>query len=114
MNIDYIEFASADLTASKSFFQAVFGWEFVDYGPDYTAFSDKGVDGGFYRSSTVSDTRQGGVLVVLKDNELEQLTERVVQAGGEISKPIFAFPGGERFQFIEPGGNELAVWRELE
>ncbi len=108
--IDYVEFGSSDLAATKSFFESVFGWSFVDYGPDYTAFSNEGLDGGFYTSSSSSTTEAGGALVVFYSDDLEATLEKVQSAGGTICKEIFSFPGGRRFQFIEPGGNELAVW----
>lgn len=111
-NIQYVEFPSRDLAATKQFFMAAFGWSFVDYGPDYIAFSAQGLDGGFFRADQVARTEQGAALVVLYSGNLEQSLVQVTQAGGEIIKPIFAFPGGRRFQFIEPGGNELAVWSE--
>ena len=113
INIDYIEFATTDMTASKQFFTEVFGWQFVDYGPDYAAFEKQGLDGGFYKAESVSASHQGAPLVVLMSEQLESLIIKIEQAGGKITKPIFSFPGGERFQFSEPGGNELAVWRKV-
>ena len=110
--INYIELAATDLLATKTFFQTVFNWEFVDYGPAYTAFSDQGVNGGFYQAPLASKTINGGALVVFYSDALEQTQAKVMQAGGTIVKPIFSFPGGRRFQFIEPSGNEFAVWGE--
>lgn len=110
--LDYVEFASRDLEGTKAFFRSAFGWDFVDYGPDYAAFSGEGLDGGFFRSDAVATTRLGGPLLVLYSERLEETLGRVDAAGGKILKPIFAFPGGRRFQFEEPGGNELAVWSE--
>ena len=110
--IDYVEFGSRDLAASKRFFQQAFGWTFVDYGPDYTAFSDQGLDGGLYTSERVSTSANGGALLVFYSSELEATQEQIEQAGGEICQAIFAFPGGRRFHFLEPGGNELAVWSD--
>lgn len=108
--INYLELPSLDPQASKAFFTALFGWRFVDYGPDYLAFFDAGIEGGFYRSSKVATPDQGGALVVLKSEHLQQSLAQVEAAGGRIVKPIFSFPGGERFEFIEPGGNQLAIW----
>lgn len=110
--IDYVEFAARDLEATKTFFQQVFGWEFQDYGPDYAAFSNAGLSGGFFRASLRSSTESGGALVVLYSETLEDTAAAVAAAGGEIVKPIFSFPGGRRFQFLEPSGNELAVWTD--
>ncbi len=110
--INYVEFPSRDLDATEAFFNQVFGWQFTDYGPDYTAFSDQGLDGGFYRSDVNSTSESGGALIVFYSEQLEQTQTRIEAAGGRISKPIFSFPGGRRFHFIEPGGNELAVWSD--
>lgn len=110
--INYLELPSLNPQASKAFFTTVFGWTFVDYGPDYLAFFDAGLEGGFYRAAQVATTAQGGVLVVLKSDNLEQSLAAVEAAGATITKAIFSFPGGRRFQFLEPGGNEFAVWAE--
>jgi predicted enzyme related to lactoylglutathione lyase len=111
--INYVEYPSRDLQATKSFFEQAFGWEFVDYGPDY-AFSGEGLDGGFFRSELASHTENGSALLVFYSNNLESTLEKVVSAGGSVIKPIFAFPGGRRFHFTEPGGNEFAAWAEPE
>ena len=110
--INYLEFPSRNLSASKGFFSAVFGWTFTDYGPEYTAFSNAGVDGGCYAADQASSTANGSVLVVFYSDNLESTQGNVEAAGGLIVKPIFAFPGGRRFQFTEPGGNEFAVWTD--
>lgn len=108
--INYLELPSLNPQGSKAFFSAVFGWTFVDYGPDYLAFFDAGLEGGFYRAPQVATTAQGGALVVLRSDNLEQSLTAVAAAGVTITKAIFSFPGGRRFQFLEPGGNEFAVW----
>jgi hypothetical protein len=110
--INYVEYSSRDLGATKRFFQEAFGWVFEDYGPDYTAFSGQGLDGGFFKSELAARTSQGSALVVFYSAHLEGTLAKVVAAGGEIIKPIFSFPGGRRFHFIEPSGNEFAVWSE--
>ena len=110
--INYVEFAAGDLEATKQFFSQCFGWEFEDYGPDYTAFSNEGLDGGFYRAPLASRAAQGGALLVFYSNDLESTQDKVKAAGGEIVKPIFNFPGGRRFQFVEPSGNEFGVWTD--
>ncbi|MCD0280128.1 VOC family protein [Xanthomonas melonis] len=109
--IDYVEFASIDPDASRAFFERVFGWQFQAYGPDYLAFNDGRLDGGFYRTA-VTAPEEGGPLVVLYADDLAPILERVRAAGGEIVKPVFGFPGGSRFHFREPGGSVLAVWSE--
>jgi len=109
--IDYVEFASTDPAASRAFFERVFGWRFVDYGPDYTAFDDGRMQGGFFRA-TPCVAEQGAPLLVLFADQLAPVQAAVAAAGGQIVKPVFSFPGGSRFHFREPGGNELAVWSE--
>ena len=108
--LNYVEFPATDLVATKQFFEDAFGWSFEDYGPDYTAFTDQGMDGGFYKSDLSATTATGSALLVLISANLEESLSRVKLAGGKITKPIFTFPGGRRFEFIEPSGNELAVW----
>jgi predicted enzyme related to lactoylglutathione lyase len=110
--INYVEFHAKDLPATKAFFQSAFGWSFVDYGPEYTAFSDQGLDGGFFQSDLTSFSEKGAALIILYSNQLEATLANVEKAGGSIVKPIYAFPGGRRFHFTEPSGNEFAVWSE--
>lgn len=110
--INYVEMPSGDLNATKQFFGAVFGWSFVDYGPDYVAIENAGLDGGFFRSDKIVSTANGSVLVVLYSSELEHTAEQVASAGGKIIQEIFSFPGGRRFHFTDPNGNEYAVWSE--
>lgn len=111
--LNYVEFPSRNLSSTKAFFEAVFSWSFVDYGPEYTAFSGQGLDGGFFRSELASSTDNGAALLVFYSSQLEVTLDKVLQAGGTINKPVFSFPGGRRFHFVEPGGNELAVWSDL-
>lgn len=111
--LNYVEFSARDLTSTKSFFSAVFGWDFVDYGPDYTAFSNQGLDGGFFKSEACSQTQSGGALLVFYSRNIEETLAKVIENGGTILRPIFEFPGGCRFHFSEPSGNEFAVWSEL-
>lgn len=105
--LDYIELPGGDLPANKAFYGAAFGWTFRDYGPEYAAFSE-GLDGGF--DAQADAVRQP--LPVLYAHDLEALAAKVEAAGGVVTKPIFAFPGGRRFHFRDPAGNELAVWSE--
>jgi len=108
--INYVEFPAKNLPATKSFFEVVFGWRFVDYGPEYTTFSNQGLDGGFYQSDLVARSERGSALIVFYSDNLEATQTKVEDAGGEIVKAIFSFPGGQRFHFVEPSGNEFAVW----
>lgn len=110
--LNYAEFPAKDLKATKRFFESAFGWEFIDYGPEYAAFSNQGLDGGFYKSNLKSIVDDGSALLVFFSEDLESTQEKVIRAGGKIVEPIFSFPGGRRFHFAEPSGNEFAVWSE--
>ena len=110
--INYIELPAKDVEATKRFFAAVFGWSFTDYGPDYTAFSKAGIDGGFFKSDLTSSTANGGALIVFYSKALEETQSNIEKASGSIIKPIFSFPGGRRFHFADPNGNEYAVWSD--
>lgn len=106
--IDYVELPAGDLPATKQFYAEAFGWSFTDYGPSYAAF-DEGLDGGF-NADAADQTRTP--LVILYADDLEAMEAKVRAAGGEIIRPPYAFPGGRRFHFRDPSGNELAVWSE--
>ncbi len=108
-HIDYIEFKAHDLEKTKIFYSGVFGWTFTDYGSDYIAFADSGIAGGFERTDVPIIN---GVLVVLSHTDLENCIQKIKTAGGHITVPVFSFPGGKRFHFTDPSGNELAVWSE--
>ena len=110
--INYVEFPAKDIGATKAFFISAFGWSFVDYGPEYTAFTNEGLDGGFYKSDLAVSTENGSALVVFYSEELEKTQSKIKKAGGSIIKPIFLFPGGRRFHFDDPNGNEYAVWSD--
>lgn len=108
LRIDYIEFGARDLPALKQFYGQVFAWTFTDYGPHYSSFNDGRINGGFS-----TDTVPGnGPLVVIYARDLEAVCAQVAAAGGEITQAIFSFPGGRRFEFRDPSGNQLAVWSE--
>ncbi|CAH0528763.1 VOC family protein [Vibrio hippocampi] len=110
--LNYVEFAAKDLASTKSFFSSVFGWEFVDYGSEYAAFSGQGLDGGFFKADCCSQTHTGAALLVFYSADIDATLNKVAQHGGEIIRPIYEFPGGCRFHFVEPSGNEFAVWSE--
>jgi len=112
LKIDYIELPASDFDAVQAFYERVFGWTFEDHGPDYRAFDDGRLDGGFYRAESRSEADAGAALVIFYAADLEAVQRAVSQAGGRIVKPIFSFPGGRRFQFTDPHGNELAVWSD--
>ena len=111
--INYVEMPSRDLEATKKFFGDAFGWSFIDYGPEYVAIQNAGLDGGFFKSDHVATTGNGSVLVVLYSADLEATLDNVKLSGGTIVQDIFTFPGGRRFHFNDPNGNEYAVWSEL-
>jgi len=108
-HINYVEFKANDLEKIKKFYQQSFGWSFTDYGPTYTSFSDSGLQGGF---ELTDEAIANGVLVVLYHLDLKKSKDNIIKAGGAISKDIFSFPGGHRFHFVDPSGNELAVWSD--
>ena len=110
--IDYIEFPANDFDAVQSFYEKAFGWEFIDYGPEYRAFTDGKLDGGFRHSPQVASSAGGSALVILFAHDLEGTRDTVIASGGRIVEDIFSFPGGRRFQFADPHGNELAVWSD--
>ena len=107
--IDYIEFTVTDVAAAKRFYGAAFDWSFNEYGPDYAGIKGDGREVG---GLTKGEVKRGGPLVVLFSTDLDNSLKRVRDAGGKIVKDPFEFPGGRRFQFLDPTGNELAVWAE--
>ena len=110
--INYVEFPAKDIAKAKDFFSEVFGWTFEDFGPEYTAFSRQGLDGGFFRSDKRVSAEEGSALIVFFSNNLEATLSKIEKAGGTIIKPVFSFPGGRRFHFGDPNGNEYAVWSD--
>ena len=108
-HINYIEFRAKNLKAIKQFYSSAFDWKFTDYGTTYAAFSNSGLAGGF---EMTEEKVVNGALVVLYHEDLELIKSKIIQYGGEISIDIFAFPGGHRFQFNDPSGNELAIWSD--
>ena len=105
--IDYVEFPVADLPAVKRFYGAAFGWTFQDWGPTYVSFEGAALDGGFHAEPECDKP-----LVILYAHDLEAMEAKVKAAGGVISREIQSFPGGRRFHFRDPAGNELGVWSE--
>ena len=108
--IDYIEIAVSDVEAAKAFYATAFGWGFADYGPEYAGIQIGGAEvGGLRRDGEV---RAGGPLVILYSEDLDASAGAVTSAGGQILRPAYEFPGGRRFHFADPAGNELAVWSD--
>lgn len=110
--IDYIELAATDLATSKKFYTAAFGWQFTDYGPEYSGIQGVGREQGGLRHDPAYVGVRGGPLVVLFSSDLDATVKAVRGAGGVITTAPFEFPGGRRFHFTDPSGNELAVWSE--
>lgn len=108
-HINYVEFKAKDLEEIKQFYSNAFDWKFTDYGPNYAAFDNSGLQGGFEQSN---EPITNGALVVVYHDNLEFIKSKVLQFHGIISKDIFSFPGGKRFHFMDPAGNELAVWSD--
>ena len=106
--IDYIELTVTDVAEAKRFYAAAFGWRFNDYGPDYAGIQGTGREvGGLRKDESV---RAGGPLVVLYSRDLDATLAAVRGAGGKVVQDPYDFPGGRRFHFADPSGNELAVW----
>jgi len=108
-HINYVEFKARDLEKIKEFYTASFGWSFTDYGPAYIAFSESGLEGGFEKTEKEI---VNGALIILYHENLESIKDKIIKSNGRISKDIYSFPGGQRFHFIDPSGNELAVWSD--
>ena len=106
--IDYIEITVTDMAAAQAFYGAAFGWVFTDYGPEYAGIRKEGGEAGGLRVD--AEVSRGGPLVILYSADLESTLASVRAAGGMVTVDIFDFPGGRRFHFTDPSGNELAVW----
>jgi uncharacterized protein len=106
LKIVYLELPADNLATTKNFYTNLFGWTFQDYGPTYAAFSGGGTEGGFNADPA---ERTKAPLPVIESENLEQTEEAILKAGGKIIVPIFSFPGGRRFHFTDPAGNELAI-----
>ena len=111
LRVDYVEFPATSIADTQKFYSGVFGWKFEDYGPNYTAFQDGRLSGGFFLAEKAAPS---GVMVVIYATDLEAVEKKIQAAGGRIVKDTFSFPGGRRFHFSDPTGNELAVWSDRE
>ena len=108
--LDYIEIPAPDIELAKSFYNSVFGWKLEPYGKQYCCFHDGRLTGGLTAKRTVSE---GGALLVIYVEDIDTVMDRIIKFGGRLSVPKFVFPGGKRAHFIDPNGNEMAVWEEL-
>jgi hypothetical protein len=107
--VDYVEFGATDIERTRRFYERVFGWRFEDYGPGYTSFQDGRLSGGFTRDAPV---RPANPLVVIYATRLAEVEAKIRSEGGQVVRPTYEFPGGRRFHFTDPSGNELAVWTD--
>ena len=110
--IDYVELVVTDLAAAKEFYGSAFGWEFVDYGPEYAGIASGRGDGSEVGGLMRADEPRpvGGPLVLLYSDDLDATRDAVEHAGGRMLQEPYPFPGGRRFHFTDPSGNELGVW----
>jgi predicted enzyme related to lactoylglutathione lyase len=109
---DYIELAASDLSAATAFYGSAFGWQFNDYGPEYAGIKASSGDGevGGINGTADSEPGRGGPLVMLYSEDLDASVDAVTAAGGAVTSGPYEFPGGRRFHFTDPSGNELGVW----
>lgn len=112
LKINYLELPAKNFDDTQAFYENTFSWSFTDYGPEYRAFNDGSMNGGFYLSEKSSSTENGAALIVLYTIQLEETRDNITANGGKIVKDIFSFPGGRRLHFADPNGNELAVWSD--
>ncbi|MCK5326540.1 MAG: VOC family protein [Woeseiaceae bacterium] len=110
--IDYVEIPVTDPAGARDFFSQLMGWEFQEWGADYISFNDGRLNGGFRRAERPAPA--DGVLLVFFSADLERDRDRVSELGASISQDIFDFPGGRRFHFVDPVGNEYAIWAETQ
>ena len=110
--INYVEFPASNLEETKDFFTAVFNWKFADYGEEYIAFNDEGLNGGFFKSDKCSSTTNGAALIVFYSQNIKETYTKIQNSSGTIVQETFTFPGGKRFHFTDPSGNEFAVWSD--
>ncbi|WP_203228044.1 VOC family protein [Roseovarius dicentrarchi] len=108
LTLDYVEFYAPDLEREQAFFGAAFGWDFVEYGPDYRDIQGAGIGGGIERAKAAAP------LIVLRADDLDAALARVRRAGADVTRGIFDFPGGRRFEFRTPDGTHMAVWSKGE
>ncbi len=112
MSIDYIEISVTDMAAAKAFYGAAFGWEFTSYGDEYAGIRTAAEEGGDEAGglALADEVVRGGPLVLLYSDDLDATVSAVTDAGGQVVNGPYEFPGGRRFHFLDPSGNELGVW----
>lgn len=112
VKINYLEIPVKDVAKSKLFFSQAFDWQFTDYGDEYASIDNAGIDGGIYKSDLTMTSVSGSALVVLYHHDLKQIQQILIDLGATITKPIFSFPGGQRFHFCDINENEYAIWSD--
>ena len=109
--IDYVELnVGGSLAESRAFYEQAFGWSFNDYGPEYAGIRAPDGEGEVGGLNGTTAPARGGPLVLLYSDDLDATVAAVRAAGGELVEEPYAFPGGRRFHFTDPAGNELGVW----
>jgi predicted enzyme related to lactoylglutathione lyase len=109
--LDYVELAAPDVAAAKAFYAAAFGWEFNDYGPEYAGIRTADGTGEAGGLTAAAQPSAEGVLVLLWSDDLDATVRSVQDAGGTVTNGPYEFPGGRRFHFQDPAGNELGVYQ---
>jgi predicted enzyme related to lactoylglutathione lyase len=107
--LNYIELPATDIAEAKAFYEKAFGWSLSSFGPTYAGTTTGDVDLGLQADKAEAPKAP---LAIVETKDLEAALKSVTAAGGKITKPIFDFPGGRRFHFTDPSGNELAVWQQ--
>ena len=103
---NYVELPTGDIAAARAFYERAFGWSLTEFSPAYAATVTGDTDVGLQADPNEATKAP---LPVIEVEDLEAALKAVCQAGGRIVRPIFAFPGGRRFQFLDPSGNELGA-----
>lgn len=111
-SINFIEFHVSDIERSKVFFSGLFGWDYVDYGEQYADITGAGVNGGLALMPKKDIATGSSPLVVFFKSDLEAAQAKVQELGGTVTKNIFSFPGGRRFEFTDLDGNAMAIWSD--
>ncbi len=106
--LDYVELPAKDMAASRAFYESAFGWSMTQFAPTYAATTSGDTDIGLQADQS---EQPGAPLPVIQVEDVEAALAAVTSAGGRILKPIYPFPGGRRFHFADPSGNELAAWQ---
>jgi predicted enzyme related to lactoylglutathione lyase len=110
--INYIELSATDMAETKRFYGEAFAWQFTEYGQEYAGIKRRAGEGDCGGICLAENVTTGGPLVILYSRDLESSFASVHKAGGRITQEIFAFSGGRRFHFLDPSGNQLAVWSD--